>query len=171
MSTVQKFCTKLKPRQTFFKNTEADLVLDHDIYSKAIEFLMDPRILELKNFIKLPMGSFHVSCISIAAIGKCFAGDGLKGLCIDGTLIEPGSIDNAMKRKQYNLSVRALKIVHEALQRLKLHAFEKWLQTTNKKPMTEFLESIAMKNLIQTRNSNNFCLVRTTVEGLFDLYL
>ena len=196
MSTVRKFCTKSKPRQTFFKSTEADLVLDHAIYSKALEFLMDPRNLELKTFINLPMGSFHVSCISIAAIGKCFGGDGLKDLCIDSTLIEPGSIDSAMKGKQYNISVRGLKIVYEALQRLKLYAFEKWLQTTNKQPVIEFLESIAMNNLIQirnssnfclvrateflestamnnfiqTRNSNNFCLVRTTEEGLFDLY-
>ena len=85
-------------------------------------------------------------------------------------MIEPGSTDSAMRGKQYNISVRVLKIVYEVLQRLKLDAFEKWLQTTNKHPLIEFLESIAMNILIQTRNSNNFYLVQTAAEGLFDLY-
>ena len=60
--------------------------------------------------------------------------------------------------------------MYEALQRLRLDAFGKWLQTTNKQPVIEFLETIPMSNLIQTKNSNNFSLALTAVEGLFDLY-
>ena len=61
--------------------------------------------------------------------GKRFGGAGLKDLRMKGTLIGLGSIDTAMKGKQYNIAVCSLKIMYEALQRLKLDAFEKWLQT------------------------------------------
>ena len=60
--------------------------------------------------------------------------------------------------------------MYEPLQRLKLDAFEKWSQRTNKQPVTEISESIAMNNLMQTRNSSNSFLKLTVVEGLFDLY-
>ena len=86
------------------------------------------------------MNSFHASCIFIAVIGKRFGRAGLKNLCVEGKQIERVSIESAMKGKQYNRTARALKIVYEALQRLRLHAFEKWLQTTSKQPVIEVLE-------------------------------
>ena len=152
MSTVHEVLNQFKTKAEFLKNVDADLVLDQGIYSKALEALMDPLNLDLKSFINLRMGSFHASCIFIAVIGKRFGRAGLKNFCIEGTMVGPGSIDSTMKGKQYNRAVRILKIVYEALQPLKLDAFEKWSQRTNKQPVIEISESLAMNNLMQTRN-------------------
>ena len=161
---------QVKTQAEFLKNVDADLVLEQVIYSKVLEALMDPRNLDLKSVINLQMGSFHASCIFIAVIGERFGEAGLKDLCIEGTMIGPGSINSTMKGKKTNRAIRILKIVYESLQRLKLDAFEKWSQRTNKQPVTEISESIAMNNLMQTRNSSNCFLKLTAVEGLFDLY-
>ena len=128
MSTVHEVLNQVKTKAEFQKNVDADLVLDQATYSKALETLMDPRNLDLKTFINLQMGSFHASCIFIAVIDERFGGAGLKDLCIEGTMIGSGSINSTMKGKKYNRGICILKILHEALQRLKLDAFEKWSQ-------------------------------------------
>ena len=55
---------------------------------------MDPRNLEIKTFINLRMGSFHVPYIFVVVIGKRFGGASLKDLCIEGTLIVSGLKEN-----------------------------------------------------------------------------
>ena len=100
MSTVHEVLNQVKTKAEFPKNVDADLVLDQAIYSKAIEALMDPRNLDLKIFINLQMGSFHVSCIFLTVIDERFGGAGLKDLCIEGTVIGTGSINSTMKGKK-----------------------------------------------------------------------
>lgn len=77
---------------------------------------MDPRNLELCNFVSLQMGTFHASCIFITVIGKQFGAVGLNDACIEASLIGIGSVDEVLEGKQYNKGVHALKIIYEALQ-------------------------------------------------------
>ena len=67
---VQEVLHQVKAKAGYLRNTEADLVLDYAVYSKALEVNMDPRNQELQYFINLWMNSFHTSCIFITVIGK-----------------------------------------------------------------------------------------------------
>lgn len=53
MSTVLEVLHQVKAMAEFLKNTEADIVLDNAIFSRAPVVLMDPRNQELKRFINL----------------------------------------------------------------------------------------------------------------------
>ena len=70
MSTAQEVLCQPKEKAEGLKNKEAGLVLDHAIYCKALEIIMDPRKFELRSFVNLRLGAFHVSCIFIALISK-----------------------------------------------------------------------------------------------------
>ena len=72
ISTIQEALFQVKEKAEALKNKEADLVLNHAIYCKALELIMDPRNLELCNFVNLRMGAFLASCIFMAVIGKRF---------------------------------------------------------------------------------------------------
>ena len=48
----------------------SDLVLDHAIYSKALEILQNPNYTDLKQFINLRLGGFHVCLNFLAVIGS-----------------------------------------------------------------------------------------------------
>ena len=149
ISTVQEVLCQVKQKAEALKNKEADLVLDHAIYCKVLEVIMDTRNLQLRNFVNLRIGAFHASGIFIAAIGKRFRAAGLKDVCIEGSLIGIGSVDRVLKGKQYNKRVRTLKIIYEALQRLKLEAFERWLRKENKEDiLMNCLESTDLLQLI-----------------------
>ena len=83
------------------------------------------------------MGAFHASCIFIAVISKRFGSAGLKDVIIAAGLVGTGSIDSVMRGKHYNRGVRVLNIVYGVMQRLKLKAFEKWLQDQGKIDVTQ----------------------------------
>ena len=85
--TVYEVLLQVKAKAEALRNTEADLVLDHAIYCKALLIPMEPKSMRLKNFTDLGMGGFHASFIFIAVIGKRFGAAGLKDLCIEATLI------------------------------------------------------------------------------------
>ena len=94
------------------------------------------------------MGAFHASCIFTAVIGKRFGAAGLKDNCTEASLIGIGSVDRVLKGKQYNKRVRTLKIIDEALQRLKLEAFERWLRKENKEDiLMNYLKSTELLQL------------------------
>ena len=76
ISTVQEALFQVKEKAEAVKNKEADLVLNHAIYCKVLEVIMDPRNLKLCNFVNLRIGAFHASCIFIAVIGKQFGAAG-----------------------------------------------------------------------------------------------
>ena len=120
VSTVYEVLLQVKAKTEALRNTKADLVLEHAIYCKAL--LMEPKNMQLKNFINLRMGGFHASYIFIAVIGKRFGTAGLKDFCIEATLIGISSVKSMIKGKQYNRGVKALKMVYEALQQLKIEA-------------------------------------------------
>ena len=60
---MQEILWQVKEKAETLKNKEADL-----IYCKALEVILDPRKLELRNFVNLQTGAFHASCISLLSL-------------------------------------------------------------------------------------------------------
>ena len=81
---------------------EADVVLDMTIYSKAVEIFMNPRYIDLRDFIVLRLGAFHTTCIFIAVIGKRFGDAGLRDLIVESNLLGESSVNQMLKGKYYN---------------------------------------------------------------------
>ena len=58
------------------------MVLDMAIYVKAVDVMMTPRYIDLKQFDVFRLDGFHTMCIFIAAIGSRFADAGLRDIVI-----------------------------------------------------------------------------------------
>ena len=58
METVKEVLVQCKEKATQLGLPEIDLVLDHAIYCKAVEIIMDDRHTNLRDFINLRMGGF-----------------------------------------------------------------------------------------------------------------
>ena len=93
-----------------------DLVLDHAIYSKALEVVNNPENANMRDAISLRVGGFHACGIFLAVIGKRFAPAGLCDLITEAGLAGSDSTEIILKRKHYNRDVRIAKYVYEALQ-------------------------------------------------------
>ena len=74
-----------------------------------------------------------------------------KDIMIESEIIAPGSVKGVLTRKHYNRSIRAHKLIYEALERLRWEAFEKSLTTAEKTT----LESVGV-NLKANSNLDNF---------------
>ena len=96
------------------------------------------------------MGGFHACCIFLAVIGKRYASGGLRDIVIESGLVGPGTIKAIFKGKLYNYGLRMIKIVSEALFRLKIDAFKEWLIQKGKvEVLHQFLNSEEMMELIK----------------------
>ena len=131
---------------------------------------MEPKNIQLKNFINLRMVGFDASCIFIAVIGNRFGASGLKGLCIEATLVGMRSVESKIRGKQYNRGVRTLNMVYEALQRLKIEAFERWLKDEQKNDvLLKFLGSSELQDLIDGVTQDSFQTTIAKLDELFEL--
>ena len=61
---------------------------------------MEPKNVQLKNFINLRMGGFHASCIFITVIVKRFGAAGLKDLCFEATHWNKFSLKHDKRERQ-----------------------------------------------------------------------
>ena len=113
---VQEILLQCKEKAETLGLETADLVLDHAIYSKALEILLKEGNEVLKTFMNLRMGEFHVCCSFLAVIGKRFRDAMLKYLIIESGLhLGDGTVEQIMKGKQFNNAMRFHHVVAEAL--------------------------------------------------------
>lgn len=87
LDTVLELLQQSKLKAEKLGLQETDVVLDQAIYAKAIEIVMNPNHTDLKSFIVLRMGGFHIICTFIAVIGKRFSDAGLRDWIIESNLI------------------------------------------------------------------------------------
>ena len=125
-STVQEVLIQVKQKAEKLCLTEADLVLDHAIYSKALEILTNPVNKELRKYIVIRMGGFHTECTLIAVIGKRFKDALLKDAIVESGILGSSSAERALNGKEYNYDMHILKYIYVALWRLKMDSFEQW---------------------------------------------
>ena len=97
METIQEIILQCKEKATQLNLEEADLVSDHAIYAKVLEYLLREENQELNRSINLMMGEFHAACIYLGVIGKRFADGGLKHLAVEAGIIGEGNVDQALK--------------------------------------------------------------------------
>lgn len=83
LDTVLELLLQSKAKAEYLGLKETDIVVDQAIYAKAVEILQNPAYLDLKKFIVLRMGGFHIECTFISVIGKRFADAGLRELLIE----------------------------------------------------------------------------------------
>ena len=96
-NTVLELLNQFKIKAEKLGLMETDVVLDMAIYSKAVEIFMNPRYIDLKDFIVLPLGAFHMVCIFVAVIGKRFGDAGLCDIIIESNLLGESSVDQMLK--------------------------------------------------------------------------
>ena len=83
LDTVLELLLQSKAKAEHLGLDETDIVVDQAIYAKAVEVLQNPAHQDLKKFIVLRMGGFHIECTFIAVIGKRFSDAGLRDLLIE----------------------------------------------------------------------------------------
>ena len=132
MDTVQEILFQVKEKAEALNLKETDLVLDHAIYCKAVEIVMQERNEKLRKFINLRMGGFHATCIFLGVIGKRFGDGGLKNLIVESGLLGDDQASQMLKGKDYNNGIRVHLYIAEAITRMEYEAFENWLVTKNK---------------------------------------
>ena len=115
---------------------KTDLVLDHAIYTKAVEIVMNEKFTDLEIFINIWMGGFHAASIFLGVIGKGFKDAGLKDLIIESKLLGEDQIDQMLKGKEYNNGRRIHFYIAEAISRKKFETFEEWLPITKNTAIT-----------------------------------
>ena len=80
MDTVQEVLLQCKEKAEALELNETDLALDHAIFSKAVEIVMNERHADLRKFINLRIGGFHDLCIFQSVIGKRFTDAAVENL-------------------------------------------------------------------------------------------
>ena len=82
MKTVKEMLVQCKEKAQQLNMTETDLVLDHAMYSKAVEVIMEERHSDLRDFINLRMGGFHLTYVCLGVTGKQFGDAALKDVMV-----------------------------------------------------------------------------------------
>ena len=152
LETIQEMLNLVKAKAVKLNLNCTDLVLDHAIYSKALKVINNPENANMRDAINLQIGALHECGIFLAVIGERFASAGLRDLIIEVGLAGSDSTEIILKGKHYKRGVRIGKYVYEALQRIKLEMFEKWLQDQGKAHLLfDFLESDIFSKLLKER--------------------
>ncbi|CAC5408181.1 unnamed protein product [Mytilus coruscus] len=76
----------------------------------------------------LRLGGFHTLSCFIACIGKLWSDGGLRDLMADSGVYAGCTVDQMLLGKQFNLSVRGLTLVYEALRSLWFVSFFRWCE-------------------------------------------
>ena len=97
------------------------VVFDQAIYSKAQQIRWKSPIFHDR--LVLRTGEFHTCMCFLSVIGKRFAMSGLEDILVESGTIAGGSMKGVISGHMYNRSIRAHKLLFEALGRLQLEAF------------------------------------------------
>lgn len=100
---------------------EIVVVFDQAIYAKAQQIRWHNPECSKRIFIRL--GDFHTAISYLSCIGKMYRDAGLEEIMIQAEVVATGSINGVMNGHHYSRSVRAHKIVAEALSRIRWNLF------------------------------------------------
>lgn len=125
------------------------LVFDQAIYAKAQQIRWADDHLQKRTIVR--MGEFHTTMSFMSTVGKRFKNAGMVDILIEAEIIAEGSINGVVSGHHYNRSIRAHKLLYEALQRCRLDAF--------------------MDTLPEDKRNTYMSLARRMVGQCFDHYL
>ena len=156
METVKELLVQCKKKAQQLNQIETDLVLDHTIYSKAVEVVMEEQRSDLRDFINFRMGGFHATCVFLGVIRKQFGDVGLKDVMVEAGILGEDAAQNVLRGKHCNNGIRAHVYVAEAMARVKLDAFLEWLFFHDKHHVYDTVfKSDEVKKIEFLRNSDN----------------
>ena len=157
MDVVLEVLKKYKQKSEALNLNETDLVLDHAIYAKAVEIVMNEKFTDLRTLINIRMGGFHAASIFLGVIEKRFKDAGLKDIIIDSRLLGEDQVDQMLKGKEYNNGMRIHFYIAEAISRKKFETFEEWLRNSNKySAYNDALESAESEAFRSSRSPETF---------------
>ena len=120
------------------------VVFDQALYSKAQQIRWKNEIFQRKLVLRL--GKFHTCMAFMGAIGKMYRLSGLEDILVEGGVVAQGSIAGVMGGHNYYRSLRAHKIMYEALSILLLQKFIDSLDDLTKDAYYQIVESILSNN-------------------------
>ncbi|KAL8572752.1 hypothetical protein ACOMHN_030334 [Nucella lapillus] len=97
------------------------LTFDLAFYAKAQQVRWND--LKYKERTVVRLGEFHTCMSFLSVIGKRFDDSGLADILLEAGTVAQGSLPGVMKGKQYNRSIRVVKLMTEALRRMLFLAF------------------------------------------------
>lgn len=97
------------------------LVMDQAIYSKAQQIKWQNEDFQKRLVTRL--GEFHTIMAFLSVIGKRFRDAGLQDIFIESGVVAQNSVNQVVTGHHYNRSLRAHKLVCEALQRIRFKIF------------------------------------------------
>lgn len=130
------------------------VVSDLAIYCKMVEVLTKEIKKGYLSKVVVCMGGFHIIMNFASVVGAKFGIAGLRDLMIESGIVAAGSVDAVLNCKHYNRCIRSIKLVYEAMSRMKILAFVAWLEQDssrdilftqddqNKDELTELLDNI-----------------------------
>jgi len=74
------------------------------------------------------MGGFHIIMNFASVIGARFGIACLRDVMIESGIVAASLVDAVLNCKHYNRCIRSLKLVYEAMPRMKVLAFVAWLE-------------------------------------------
>jgi hypothetical protein len=118
MKTVQNISKKLQ-------QSHSVITFDQAIYCKAKEIQWNcPE--EFSDTV-IRLGGFHIAMTFLATIGKRFEGTGFEDVLIEAGVYGSTTAECIIKGKQYNRSIRAHKLLYEAMAHLRWQSAKEWL--------------------------------------------
>jgi hypothetical protein len=146
------------------------LVFDQAIYAKAQEIRWQNEIFNQRVVIR--MGEFHTCMSFMSMIGKRFKDAGLQDILIESEVVAQGSINGVMNGHHYNRSIRAHKLMFEALQRLRFEKFLESLPTESKNSqkalLTQLIKSYLTGSLQDRTSHDDFSTLQKQYESFVD---
>ena len=122
-STIYMVMTVLQKQIERLSQENSVITFNENIYAKAKEIHWR-RPDEFKKLI-IRMGGFHIALNFLSVIGKGYSESGFEDILIEADLYGSNTVAKIIKGKSYNRSVRAHKLMLEALLRLKWEAQER----------------------------------------------
>ena len=95
--------------------------MDQVIYSKAQQIWWQND--SFKERLVIRLGDFHTAMAYLGTIGKRFQDSGLEDILIEADIVAPGFIKGIFIGHHYNRSIRANKMMYDALVRLRWKTF------------------------------------------------
>lgn len=121
LNTVHTILSRSIAIADSLEQKEVVLVMDQAIYAKAQEIRWQTN--SYSERIVVRMGEFHTAMVYLSCIGKLYGDAGFQDILIESDLVAAGSIDGVISGHHYNRSIRAHKLLMEALQKLRWWAY------------------------------------------------
>ena len=116
------------------------------------------------------MGGFHLLMMLLGVIGGRFEDAGLAELAVESDVVGGASFAKVLSGKNCNRAIRMHKILHEALMRLLINAFEFSLSENKKNLVESKTAAIEELKLNLGPEKYNFLLESDDIQGWYDLF-